>query len=88
MKRLSTARELPPDFSWDSDSSALRAKLRAVTLPFDQSKPESEQCLFTSEEYWVPVSVVNGNVHILPGIPRLCKRPKLNDDFIMGGKSR
>lgn len=27
--------------------------------------------LFVDEALWVPISVVNGNVHILPGVPRL-----------------
>ena len=42
-----------------------------VRLPTDESKPDEEQVLFVKEDLWVPISVVNGNVHILPGIPRL-----------------
>ncbi|OAA79781.1 molybdopterin binding domain containing protein [Akanthomyces lecanii RCEF 1005] len=71
MKRLSKPHPSQPNFNWEQDSPDLRAKLRMVYLPTDESRPLKEQFLFTSEELWVPVSVVNGNVHILPGIPRL-----------------
>jgi len=27
-----------------------------------------------AEDLWVPVSIVNGNVHILPGVPRLFEK--------------
>jgi hypothetical protein len=46
-----------------------------VELPIDESRDLQKQVLFPREELWVPVSVVNGNVHILPGIPRLCSLP-------------
>lgn len=72
MKRLSKPHPSQPNFNWEQDSPDLRAKLRMVYLPTDESRPLKGQFLFTSEELWVPVSVVNGNVHILPGIPRLC----------------
>lgn len=42
-----------------------------VELPTDESRPDEEQVLFVKEGLWVPISVVNGNVHILPGVPRL-----------------
>ncbi|OAR00481.1 hypothetical protein LLEC1_05798 [Akanthomyces lecanii] len=71
MKRLSKPHPSQPNFNWEQDSPDLRAKLRMVYLPTDESRPLKDQFLFTSEELWVPVSVVNGNVHILPGIPRL-----------------
>ena len=45
-----------------------------VQLPIDETKPEDDQVLFVDEELWVPISVVNGNVHILPGVPRLFER--------------
>lgn len=72
MKRLSKVNPAQPNFSWDKDSPALQAKLRMVTLPTDESRDLSSQFVFTQPELWVPVAVVNGNVHILPGIPRLC----------------
>lgn len=72
MKRLSKVNPAQPNFSWDVDSPALQAKLRMVTLPTDESRDLSSQFVFTQPELWVPVAVVNGNVHILPGIPRLC----------------
>ncbi|KAM3530878.1 hypothetical protein NHJ13051_001106 [Beauveria bassiana] len=71
MKLLSKPHPSQPKFDWDEDSPDLRAKMRMVYLPTDESRPLTDQFLFTSEELWVPISVVNGNVHILPGIPRL-----------------
>jgi hypothetical protein len=43
------------------------------TLPLDESRDLQQQALFPREDLWVPVAVVNGNVHILPGVPRLCE---------------
>jgi len=71
MKRLSKPHKSQPDFSWDVPSAALTAKKRMVELPIDDSVADDEQVVFVSEDLWVPVSVVNGNVHILPGVPRL-----------------
>ncbi|CEJ86970.1 Putative Molybdenum cofactor synthesis domain-containing protein [[Torrubiella] hemipterigena] len=71
MKRLSKPHPQQPNFSWEEDSPALQAKLRMVTLPMDESRPLESQFIFANEEMWVPIAVVNGNVHILPGIPRL-----------------
>ena len=72
MKRISKPHSSQPTFSWDEDSPAKKAKLRMVELPIDESRDLQKQVLFPREDLWVPVSVVNGNVHILPGIPRLC----------------
>ena len=72
MKALSKPHPSQPAFRWEGDSPALKAKLRMVELPTDESRDLSQQFIFPSEELWVPVSVVNGNVHILPGVPRLC----------------
>lgn len=44
-----------------------------VELPTDESRDLADQFLFPHEELWVPVSVVNRNIHILPGVPLLCK---------------
>ncbi|KAI2635146.1 molybdopterin binding domain-containing protein [Xylaria nigripes] len=71
MKRLSKPHKSQPDFSWDVDSPAKTARLRMVTLPIDESRSLDKQVLFPQGELWVPVSVVNGNVHILPGVPRI-----------------
>ncbi|KAI0419199.1 molybdopterin binding domain-containing protein [Xylaria grammica] len=71
MKKLSKLNKMQPDFSWDVDSPAKTARLRMVELPHDESRDLQSQALFTRDELWVPVSVVNGNVHILPGVPRL-----------------
>lgn len=73
MKKLSKPHPNQPNFRWDEDSPALRAKLRMVELPTDPSRPIAEQAVFPCKDAWVPVSIVNGNVYILPGVPKLCK---------------
>ncbi|KAJ9669525.1 hypothetical protein H2201_000392 [Coniosporium apollinis] len=74
MKRLSKPHPSQPNFDWDTPSPALTAKLRMVELPMDESKNPEEQVIFVDDNLWVPVSVVNGNIHILPGVPRLFER--------------
>ncbi|KAF2808313.1 Molybdopterin binding protein [Mytilinidion resinicola] len=71
MKRLSKPHPSQPNFSWDTPSASLTAKKRMIELPLDDSKPYEDQVVFVDETLWVPVSVVNGNIHILPGVPRL-----------------
>jgi hypothetical protein len=43
-------------------------------LPTDESRDDKSQVIFPAEDLWVPVACVNGNVHILPGIPRLFEK--------------
>ncbi|KAK5144737.1 MoaB/Mog domain-containing protein [Cryomyces antarcticus] len=75
MKRLSKPHPSQPKFDWDTPSPALKAKMRMIELPIDESrKIDDEQVLFASEDLWVPISVVNGNIHILPGVPRLFEK--------------
>ncbi|KAL9010719.1 MAG: hypothetical protein Q9173_004377 [Seirophora scorigena] len=71
MKALSKPHPSQKHFSWDAPSPALDAKLRMARLPIDESRDIKSQVLFVDESLWVPISLVNGNVHILPGIPRL-----------------
>ena len=71
MRRLSKPHPSQPNFSWDEPSSALEAKKRMIRLPIDESRSEEGQVLFVKNDLWVPISVINGNVHILPGVPRL-----------------
>lgn len=71
MRRLSKPHKSQPNFDWETPSAALSAKRRMAELPLDDSRPYSEQAVFVDEKLWVPISVVNGNVHILPGVPRL-----------------
>jgi molybdopterin-biosynthesis enzyme MoeA-like protein len=71
MKKLSKPHKSQPNFSWDVPSAALTAKLRMVELPIDEKKDINNQVLFVKEDLWVPISVVNENIHILPGVPRL-----------------
>ncbi|KAK3319279.1 MoaB/Mog domain-containing protein [Apodospora peruviana] len=74
MKKISKPRPGEKPFNWDEESPTLRAKLRMVELPTDSSRDMEKQFLFPCEDLWVPVAVVNGNVHILPGVPRLFER--------------
>ncbi|EFX02899.1 molybdopterin-binding domain containing protein [Grosmannia clavigera kw1407] len=71
MRKLSRPRPSQPPIDWDVDSPELRARLRMVELPTDPALAPDQQFFFTREDLWVPVCVVNGNVHILPGVPRL-----------------
>lgn len=74
MKKLSRPHPSQPNFSWDKPSPALEAKKRMIILPLDKSRSDEDQVVFVDNELWVPISVVNGNVHILPGVPRLFER--------------
>lgn len=71
MKQLSKPHSKQPNFDWETPSDALTAKKRMVELPLDESRPFENQVAFTSDELWVPMAIVNGNIHILPGVPRL-----------------
>ncbi|EHK43291.1 hypothetical protein TRIATDRAFT_136634 [Trichoderma atroviride IMI 206040] len=74
MKKLSKPNPKQPNFDWNVDSPALRARLRMVELPTDESRDLGEQVVFPQEDLWVPVAVVNRNVHILPGVPLLFQK--------------
>ncbi|KAJ5674634.1 uncharacterized protein N7477_004568 [Penicillium maclennaniae] len=78
MKRLSKPHPMQPNFDWETPSPGLTAKLRMVELPYDPTVPAADQALFVAEDMWVPIAVVNGNVHILPGVPRLFERLLMN----------
>lgn len=74
MKRLSKPHPMQLNFDWDTPSPGLTAKQRMVELPFDPQVPAEQQAVFVADDLWVPIAVVNGNVHILPGVPRLFER--------------
>lgn len=74
MKALSRPHPSQQNFDWNVDSPARRAKLRMIQLPYDKELPDEDQVVFVAEDLWVPINVVNGNVHILPGIPRLFEK--------------
>lgn len=74
MIRLAKPHPSQPNFKWDEPSPALEAKKRMIKLPIDTSRDEKDQVLFVDEDLWVPISVVNGNIHILPGVPRLFEK--------------
>jgi molybdopterin-biosynthesis enzyme MoeA-like protein len=71
MRRLAKPHKSQPNFDWTVDSPARRAKERMVRLPLDLSRDINKQLVYVNEDLWVPITVVNGNVHILPGVPRL-----------------
>ena len=71
MRKLAKSHPSQPNFSYDTPSPALEAKLRMIRLPTDPALPENEQIVFVNDNLWVPISIVNGNIHILPGVPRL-----------------
>lgn len=71
MKDLSKPHPSQPNFSYDVPSAALEAKKRMIRIPIDTSRDDTDQVLFVDDNLWVPISVVNGNIHILPGVPRL-----------------
>lgn len=74
MKKLSKPHPSQPNFSYDVPSPALEAKKRMIRLPIDTSRDDKDQVLFVDESLWVPICVVNGNIHILPGVPRLFEK--------------
>ena len=74
MKALSKPHPSQPNFSYDVPSPALEAKKRMIRLPIDTARDDTDQVLFVDESLWVPISIVNGNVHILPGVPRLFEK--------------
>ena len=72
MRKLSRPHPSQANFDWNTPSAALEAKKRMIRLPIDKTRPDEEQVVFVDpNRLWVPISVVNGNVHILPGVPRL-----------------
>lgn len=74
MKQLAKPHPSQPNFSYEEPSPALTAKKRMVELPYDDKIKDEDQVLFVQDDLWVPINVVNGNVHILPGVPRLFTR--------------
>lgn len=71
MRQFSRPHKSQPNFDWEVDSPARKAKMRMALLPTDPNRSEEEQVIYVKEDLWVPLAVVNGNVHILPGIPRI-----------------
>jgi len=67
MRRMSHARPNAAPFDWDTPSATLTARMRMAMLP---SGPKTK-VIYVADDQWVPVSVVNYNVHILPGVPGL-----------------
>lgn len=75
MKALSKPHKSQPNFDWNTESPALTAKKRMVELPLDLSREiEDKQVVYVADDLWVPICVVNGNIHILPGVPRLFEK--------------
>lgn len=75
MKRLAKPHKSQPNFDWETESPALQAKKRMVELPLDLGREvEGKQVLYVADDLWVPICCVNGNIHILPGVPRLFEK--------------
>ncbi|RDW80864.1 putative molybdopterin binding protein [Coleophoma crateriformis] len=55
MKKLSRPHPGQPEFSWDEDTPARKAKLRMVELPWDESRAAEKQAIFASPDLWVPL---------------------------------
>ncbi|RPB06110.1 Molybdopterin binding protein [Choiromyces venosus 120613-1] len=81
MCKLSKSSKTNPPFDWETPSPMLTAKQRMALLPTGPNV----QNVYISPDLWVPICIV-GNVHILPGIPRIFEqllqglRPRLNVD--------
>lgn len=54
-------------FDWEAMTPTLKARLRMAELPTG----EGCDVLYVDDSVWVPVAVVGGNVHILPGVPTI-----------------
>ncbi|KAI5806790.1 MoaB/Mog domain-containing protein [Peziza echinospora] len=70
MKHISKTRPrkaLEEEQDWETPSKQLTARLRMATFP----EGEGVSVEFVDESLWVPIVIVNRNVHILPGIPTL-----------------
>ncbi|KAK0712232.1 MoaB/Mog domain-containing protein [Apiosordaria backusii] len=77
LMKIKTAEHKDPvraSFNFDVPSKELDGKKKMVMLPHDSNRPLEDQAIIACrDKFWVPVSVVNGNVYILPGIPDLFK---------------
>lgn len=69
MRKWSKPKPDAPPFDWDTDSPQRTARMRMALLP---SGPNCD-VLYVSEKLWVPIAVVNHNVHVFPGVPSLFK---------------
>ena len=86
MRKLSKPNSKQPNFSYDKPSDALTAKKRMIELPLDLSRPLQDQIVFTADDLWVPLCIVNGNIHILPGVPRLFQQILTNYKDLLKSK--
>lgn len=90
MRLLAKPHKSQPNFDWTVDSEARRAKERMVLLPLagdgGEGKEWKDQVLFPVEELWVPVVCVGGNVHVLPGVPRLFEKLLLGLGEVYGDR--
>jgi len=79
MRRLSRPET---GFDWAADTPQRTAKLRMARFPLsrssgadvaeDDTESTRDSVIFVEDNLWVPVVVVNGNIHVLPGVPQLC----------------
>jgi molybdenum cofactor synthesis domain-containing protein len=64
-------RESRTDIDWATPSPQNEARKKMVTLPLDLTRKIVDEQIFFTEGSWTPMCVVNGNVHILPGVHSL-----------------
>lgn len=67
MRLLSKPKPNTAPFDWDTPSPTLTARLRMAELP----EGPSVKIVYVSDSVWVPICVVNYNIHILPGVPSI-----------------
>lgn len=67
MREMSKTRPEALPFDWDTPSPTLTARLRMALLPVGPSV----RCVYVSDTVWVPICVVNYNIHIFPGVPSI-----------------
>lgn len=67
MRRFSKLKPGVAPFDWDTPSPTLTARMRMAELPVGPSV----KVFYVSEVHWVPICVVNYNIHILPGVPTI-----------------
>ncbi|KAH0602280.1 uncharacterized protein H6S33_009854 [Morchella sextelata] len=63
--RLLSKHKVP--FDWDTPSPTRTARLRMAELPAG----DNVRVVYVSDDTWVPVAIINYNVHVLPGVPSI-----------------
>jgi molybdenum cofactor synthesis domain-containing protein len=67
---LQRMKEFRKDVDWTQDTPQNKARIKMVTLPIDTSRSVVGEQVFFADGTYTPLCIVNGNVHILPGVHR------------------